>query len=212
MGCICTKHRFGHKDFEALASQTCFNAGEVEALYVLFKKLSSCLVDDGLISKEELQLGLLQSRKKRSLFTDRMFHLFDLKHDGVIEFQEFVHSLSVFHPSAPREEKALFAFQLYDIWQTGFIGRREVEELILALLKESDLILPWDAVDAIIDKTFQEADGKRDGKIDLEEWREFAAKNPSILKNMTIPYLKDITTSFPSFEVQSDVEDDTHLS
>ncbi|XP_048141210.1 uncharacterized protein LOC115740764 isoform X3 [Rhodamnia argentea] len=195
MGCICTKHRFGHKDFEALASQTCFNAGEVEALYVLFKKLSSCLVDDGLISKEELQLGLLQSRKKRSLFTDRMFHLFDLKHDGVIEFQEFVHSLSVFHPSAPREEKALFAFQLYDIWQTGFIGRREVEELILALLKESDLILPWDAVDAIIDKTFQEADGKRDGKIDLEEWREFAAKNPSILKNMTIPYLKYISLS-----------------
>ncbi|KAF8033381.1 hypothetical protein BT93_D2096 [Corymbia citriodora subsp. variegata] len=169
MGCICTKQRLGKKDFEALASKTCFNAGEVEALHLLFKKLSSCLVDDGFISKEELQLALLKGRKKQSLFTDRIFHLFDLKHDGVIEFQEFVQSLSVFHPSAPQEEKALFAFRLYDIWQTGFIGHREVEELIWALLKESDLILPRDIVDTIINKTFQEADRKRDGKIDLEE-------------------------------------------
>lgn len=35
-----------------------------------------------------------------------MFELFDIKQNHVIEFGEFVRSLSVFHPKAPMEDKA----------------------------------------------------------------------------------------------------------
>ncbi|KAF9685941.1 hypothetical protein SADUNF_Sadunf03G0106900 [Salix dunnii] len=197
MGCICTKQQLQYDDPAVLAAETCFKEAEIAALQELFRKLSSALKDDGFISKEEFQLGLFRNSKNQSLFADRIFQLFDSKHDGVIEFGEFVRSLSVFHPEAPQSDKAVFAFKLYDIWETGFIERDEVKALILALLDESELLLSDDLVEAIIDKTFEDVDSKGDGKIDQEEWKEFVTRNPSLLKNMTIPYLKLATVLSP---------------
>ncbi|KAA3460072.1 Recoverin [Gossypium australe] len=105
------------------------------------------------------------------------------------------------------------AFQLYDIWQTGFIEPEEVKgifwtsligyyhdpltsevkEMILALLNESNLVLSDDVIDVIVDETFKDADSNKDGKIDMKEWDEFVARNPILMKNMTIPHLMDLT-------------------
>ncbi|PSS11300.1 Calcineurin B-like protein [Actinidia chinensis var. chinensis] len=208
MGCVWMKQQRRYENPAALAAQTCFNVTEVKALYQLFRKLSSSVVDDGFISKEEFQLGLFRNSKMQSLFADRIFTLFDTKNDGVIEFDEFVRSLRIFHPDTPSAEKVAFAFRLYDLRDNGYIEREEVKEMILALLKESDLMLPNDIVEVIINKTFEEADSKRDGKIDMEEWKNFVGRNPSLMKNMTIPYLKDMTMAFPSFVLRSDIEDD----
>ncbi|XP_047179551.1 calcineurin B-like protein 7 isoform X3 [Vigna umbellata] len=206
----------GYEEPTVLASQTpCeyhdpllnVTVSEVEALHELFKKLSNSIIEDNLIHREEFQLALFRNRNKKNLFADRIFDLFDLKRNGVIEFGEFVQSLGIFHPNAPLEDKITFAFRLYDLRQTGFIEREELKEMVLALLHESDLELSDDMIESIVDKTFSDADINGDGKIDQEEWKAFVSKHPSLIKNMTLPYLKDITLAFPSFVARTEIEE-----
>lgn len=209
-GCFSAKSRkspLGYEDTALLASETIFTVNEVEALYELFKKLSNSVTNDGVIHKGAFQLALFRSTTKENLFADRIFDLFDLKQNGVIDFGEFVCSLSIFHPSAPLEDKIDFAFRLYDLRQTGYIEREEVKQMIVALLSESDMKLTDDILEAMLDKTFADADFRHDGRIDREEWRELVLRNPSLLKNMTLPYLKNITTAFPSFVFNSEVDE-----
>ncbi|KAG4117558.1 hypothetical protein ERO13_D12G238800v2 [Gossypium hirsutum] len=202
MGCVCMKYRVKYEDPTILAAETCFNETEVKALYELFRQLSSSLVDDGYISKEEFLLGLFRNRNEQNLFANRTTTIDKCPWFGNRYF--VVRSLSIFHPDAPRSDKVAFAFQLYDIWQTGFIEPEEVKgilwtslivswfkvkEMILALLNESNLVLSNDVIDVIVDKTFKDADSNKDGKIDMKEWDEFVARNPILMKNMTIPHL-----------------------
>ncbi|KAL5212157.1 hypothetical protein ABZP36_023004 [Zizania latifolia] len=211
MGCASSKQfkrAAGHEDPAILAKETTFSVSEVEALYELFKKISHSIFKDGLIHKEEFQLALFRNSNKKNLFADRIFDLFDLKRNGVIDFGEFVRSLNIFHPETPLADKIAFAFRLYDLRGTGFIEREELYEMVLAILNESDLLLSDDAVEQIVDQTFKQADLNSDGKIDPDEWKAFASKNPGLLKNMTLPYLKDITMTFPNFVMNSGVGDE----
>lgn len=63
-------------------------------------------MQDGLIHKDEFALGLFKLQGKESLFVDQVFKAFDFKRNDVIDFEEFVRAMSVFHPRAPLNEKA----------------------------------------------------------------------------------------------------------
>ncbi|XP_020548292.1 calcineurin B-like protein 10 isoform X4 [Sesamum indicum] len=158
-----TKLRYEFKEIVRLSEKSHFTINEVEALHELFKKLSSSIIDDGLIHKEELQLALFRI--------------------------------------------VCVSFKLYDLRQTGFIEREEVKQMVIAILMESDTKLSDELLELIIDKTFADADADKDGKINKEDWKAFVSRQPSLLRNMTVPYLKDITSVFPSFVFNTEVED-----
>lgn len=97
--------------------------------------------------------------------------------------------------------------------------------MIVAIMKESDLELSDDLLEAIIDhvvpsivlppfftfvsilfisnvfflQTFADADSDMDGKISKSEWKELVMRNPSVLRNMTLPYLKYVLLSKVSY-------------
>ncbi|WCJ22419.1 Calcineurin B-like protein 4 [Euphorbia peplus] len=209
MGCSPSKRkkRAHIQDFGALAHQTSFSRNEIEALYELYKKVSTCVVKDGLIQKADLKFAIFRNSNKQNLFADRIFDLFDVKRNGHIDFEEFILSLSVFHPKTSDAVKTKYAFKLYDLRCTGYIERDELKDMVLALLDESDLHISDDVIQTIVDKTFNEVDTKGDGRIDQEEWEEYVSRNPSLLKNMTLPYLMDVTVAFPSFVLNTEAQE-----
>ncbi|KAK9750782.1 hypothetical protein RND81_02G221800 [Saponaria officinalis] len=58
----------GHENPVYLASQTAFSVIEVEALFELFKSISSSVIDGGLISKDEFQLAMFKKKKTENRF------------------------------------------------------------------------------------------------------------------------------------------------
>ncbi|CAD7705259.1 unnamed protein product [Ostreobium quekettii] len=189
----------GPNDPKVIAQDTCFTEDEVYALFELFREVSTSVVADGLIHKDEFSVAIFKT-SQINLFVERVFELFDTKRNGVVDFGEFVRSLSVFHPQAPLRDKVDFAFKIYDMKHTGVIEKDEVFNLLSALLHENpDLRLPKEAVADLVDRTFQEVDISKSGYISMEEWHNLCSQNPTVISYMTLSVLKELTTRYPSF-------------
>ncbi|ONM63167.1 calcineurin B-like9 [Zea mays] len=176
MGCFHSTAKRQHPGYEDpvdLASQTSFSVSEVEALFELFKSISGSVIDDGLINKIGARCHI---RLWAVMWDHRYTHL--------------THARDTQCTQEVPSNYLTVSFKLYDMDSTGFIERKEVKQMLIALLGESEMRLSDDIIETILDKTFSDADANQDGKIDRTEWENFVTRNPSLMKIMTLPYLK----------------------
>lgn len=117
----------------------------------------------------------------------RLFDLFDMNGDGVVDFSELVSGLSVLTAGTP-DAKVDSTFALFDANGSGYINKTEMTAFLQSVYRvlfeaqpgtyESLGVEPDELARITTDECFREADLPGDGRISLGEFKDWFTNRP----------------------------------
>ena len=138
--------------------------------------------EDQLIDRTEFRNGL---DLVNSEISDRLFNIFDLDKNGMIDISEFMGTIESVIDGSDRK-KIKFAFDLHDLDGNGFIDKPELKILIEQSFLENSLDYDEFQLDLLVDEFFKRADIDKNGNIDFEEFLEVAHAYPDFVEGFAV--------------------------
>lgn len=178
-------------ELNEFARQSDLHFEDIKHLHVHFRAISSFETDDGVIDYTEFCQAL---KMERSLIAERFFDIFDLNHDSVLNFREFVLGISVLANN--QESQIKLAFNIFDVGKKGNIFIEDFKEIMNSCLERVDSIeIPKNIVSLICEETFEtthqlcEDEDNTDKKyITFKQYNSFIRKNPHALKWLKVDF------------------------
>ena len=181
MGNYGSQARLSKEDIEFIKLRTRFDEVTIKEWFQEFRKVSPS--------------GKLKPMKFASMYSDffphgnanqfcyHVFRVFDIDHNGFVDFKEYMISIDVI-VGGTAEEKVKWAFKLYDVDGNGIIDPAETFEVVKAILA----IVSPSCKDARsrARKIFQIIDENEDGVLTQSEFVKCCLKNNEITR-MLVP-------------------------
>ena len=181
--CIAGSMRAVRRNLRDMLGDVKFNEKELHEIQAKFQ--SSSQAGETSVTYDEFVkvLNQLNLQGRTDAVNRRLFELFDVNHDGKVDFREFVAGLSNIRPSdnhQAQEEQIRFCFQLYDVDDSGTISIEELYSMLHAISGD-DVHVAVDQADALAN-LFAEIDVNGDGHISFEEFNEAIKSDASLLE------------------------------
>jgi len=157
-------------DFKELSKGTKFTTKELEQWFKKFKGD----FPDGKINRQQF-IKLYQKMFDTNAdadatdFCSHVFRQYDKDNNGVIDFREFVTTLSIASRGTP-QEKLHWAFQLYDKDASGYLTEAEIVEILSSIYKSRNDPNPKVKAAEIAKEIFSKADDNKDNKLSEAEF------------------------------------------
>ncbi|XP_029640088.1 calcium and integrin-binding protein 1 [Octopus sinensis] len=188
-----TSSALKQKDLDEYQQLTYFTEQEILEAFRMFKSLGKEEVKQNAL-KAKIPFPRIQElpQLRMNPFRDRICEVFSSTDDEHMNFEDFLHMMSVFSDKAPKDLKAHYAFNIYDLDNDERISERDLLEVLDRLTvgmnmgEQSEYLLSLDEKQKVVEEIMKVGDLDRDKVLSFSEFCHIIDKAPDFLSSFII--------------------------